>query len=440
MTLSARLGGLLICCISWLSGAAAAVEPIAVPVLSARVTDLTATLSGEQKGGIESELRGIEQSTGAQLAVLLVPTTKPESIEQYSLRVVEQWRLGRKGRDDGVLLLVAKNDRKLRIEVGYGLEGAIPDAAARRVIDETIAPRFKAGDFAGGLVAGIHQLAGMIAGQGGADAAKDSQAATAAPPREDTVAAPLMLDLVRDMSGTLDPDFTWRMSQRLREFYDSGRTMPVFVLVVPSTGGEPIDDYTKRVLRHWGETAQLDVDRSLLMVIARDERTAHAEAGEGLRARLPPGAMLSLVAEVAAPPLAKGDIGATVEAVVPAIERMIDDAMANKPMSEIVSEASDNYAIAGLVALVVVGTILRWVIGPLLGGLTMGGFVGAGAWFLSGELTVGLIAGAVAFVFVLVGVSNWISIFASGSGGGRSGGGFSGGGGSFGGGGASGSW
>ena len=168
---------------------------------------------------------------------------------------------------------------------------------------------------------------------------------------------------------------------------------------------------------------------------------AHAEAGDGLRSKLAPGALEALAGEVVAAPLAKGDIAGAVEAAMPAIEKIVDDALANKSVTEVVAENSENYAVAGLIALVVLGTILRWVAGPLLGGLSMGGLVGAGVWFLSGEMQVALIAGAIAFVFVLVGVSNWISIFGSGGGGGgRSGGGFSGGGGSFGGGGASGGW
>ncbi|MCP5268989.1 MAG: YgcG family protein [Zoogloeaceae bacterium] len=136
-----------------------------IPALKARVTDLTGTLSAEQQARLEGRLAAFEQQKGAQLAVLLVPTTQPEVIEQYSIRVVEQWQLGRKGVDDGVLLLVAKQDRKLRIEVGYGLEGALNDATARRIIAEIITPRFKAGDFAGGIEAGVESIVAVIDGE-----------------------------------------------------------------------------------------------------------------------------------------------------------------------------------------------------------------------------------------------------------------------------------
>ena len=136
-----------------------------VPALKTRVTDLTGTLDAAARQALESRLAQLEKARGAQLAVLLVSTTQPESIEQYALRVAETWKLGRKGVDDGVLLLVAKDDRTLRIEVGYGLEGAIPDAMAKRVIEEVIVPRFKQGDLSGGIDAGVNALVRLIEGE-----------------------------------------------------------------------------------------------------------------------------------------------------------------------------------------------------------------------------------------------------------------------------------
>jgi uncharacterized protein len=138
---------------------------VAVPPLKARVTDLTGTLTASQRDTLESELRAFEASKGSQVAVLIVPTTKPEAIEQYSIRVAETWKLGRKGIDDGVLLLVAKDDRELRIEAGYGLEGVIPDAVAKRVVSEIIIPYFRQGDFYGGIHAGVARLIRLIDGE-----------------------------------------------------------------------------------------------------------------------------------------------------------------------------------------------------------------------------------------------------------------------------------
>ncbi|MBI5751786.1 MAG: TPM domain-containing protein [Hydrogenophilales bacterium] len=138
---------------------------VVVPPLAARVTDLTQTLSAQQQQALAQKLAAFEAQKGSQIAVLIVPTTKPEEIEQYSIRVAEAWKLGRKGIDDGVLLLIAKEDRALRIEVGYGLEGVIPDIAAKRIIEEIITPRFRSGDFYGGIEQGVERLIGLIKGE-----------------------------------------------------------------------------------------------------------------------------------------------------------------------------------------------------------------------------------------------------------------------------------
>jgi uncharacterized protein len=138
---------------------------VAVPPLQARVTDLTGTLDAGQKSALEQKLAAFEKRKGAQIAVLMLPTTQPETIEQYAVRVEESWKLGRKGVDDGALLVVAKDDRKLRIETGYGLEGVLPDAIAKRIISDDIVPRFKQGDFYGGISAGIDRMLGVIDGE-----------------------------------------------------------------------------------------------------------------------------------------------------------------------------------------------------------------------------------------------------------------------------------
>lgn len=138
---------------------------VSVPPLTGRVTDQTATLTAEQKATLEQTLQAFEARKGSQIAVLIVPTTAPETIEQYALRVAEQWKLGRKKVDDGAVLVVAKDDRALRIEVGYGLEGALNDATSKRIISEIITPRFKQGDFYGGIAAGVDQIIRVIDGE-----------------------------------------------------------------------------------------------------------------------------------------------------------------------------------------------------------------------------------------------------------------------------------
>lgn len=138
---------------------------VAVPPLKGRVTDLTGTLKPEQVASLEQLLRSFEARKGSQIAVLIVPTTAPETVEQYALRVGEQWKIGRKKIDDGAILVVAKDDRALRIEVGYGLEGALNDATASRIIREVIVPRFREGDFFGGISAGVDRMIRVIDGE-----------------------------------------------------------------------------------------------------------------------------------------------------------------------------------------------------------------------------------------------------------------------------------
>lgn len=150
---------------AWGPAGAAVAGTVPVPPMRALVTDLTGTLTSGQRDAIETRLRQFGERKGSQLAVLMVPTTTPETIEAYSLRVVEQWKVGRKKVDDGVLLLVAKDDRAVRIEVGYGLEGALPDATAKRIISEVIVPRFRNGDYYGGIDSGLDRIMRSVDGE-----------------------------------------------------------------------------------------------------------------------------------------------------------------------------------------------------------------------------------------------------------------------------------
>ena len=174
MTRSARRARVLAgFALLWLIGLglhAVAQGLLAIPKLSARVTDLTGTLTAEQQSALEQKLAAFEAAKGAQLAVLIVPTTKPEEIEQYSIRVVDQWKLGRgtvngKRVDDGALLIIAKDDHRIRIEVGYGLEGVLTDAMSNRIISETITPAFREGNFYGGIDGGLDQMMKLVEGE-----------------------------------------------------------------------------------------------------------------------------------------------------------------------------------------------------------------------------------------------------------------------------------
>ena len=140
-------------------------EPVSIPELTGRVVDRAGVLSREAIGTLNSKLSALEQEKGAQIVVLTVPTTKPEPIEAFSIRVADAWKIGRKGVDDGILVLVATEDHRVRIEVGYGLEGAIPDIYAKRIIRETIIPRFRRGDLEGGILAGVDRLGQLVRGE-----------------------------------------------------------------------------------------------------------------------------------------------------------------------------------------------------------------------------------------------------------------------------------
>ncbi|HEV7985374.1 MAG TPA: YgcG family protein [Steroidobacteraceae bacterium] len=140
-----------------------ALQPI--PKLEARVTDLTGTLTAAQQAELEQKLKDFEAQKGAQIAVLLLPSTQPEQIEQYSIRLVEAWKLGRKKVDDGALLIIAKNDRAVRIENGYGLEGVLTDAASNRIIEDTMVPLLRQGQYFAAISAGVDQMMRLIDGE-----------------------------------------------------------------------------------------------------------------------------------------------------------------------------------------------------------------------------------------------------------------------------------
>lgn len=156
-----RLFVILLCLCAYLPAHA----EVAVPALSQRVTDLSGTLAPDTVARLENTLAQFEAAKGSQIAVLILPTTEPEDISQFGIRVAEQWKIGRKGVDDGAILIVAKDDRAVRIEVGYGLEGVLPDAITKRIIEEDIVPRFKQGDFSGGVEAGVSRMMRLIEGE-----------------------------------------------------------------------------------------------------------------------------------------------------------------------------------------------------------------------------------------------------------------------------------
>lgn len=147
------------------AAASAAAAPLEVPFLAGRIQDQADLLGEDFEAELESRLERLEAETGAQVAVLTIPSLEGDPIEDFSIRVVDTWELGREGIDDGVLILIARDDRRMRIEVGYGLEGALTDAQAGRIIDRLMAPRFREGDFEGGVGAAVGAVAAAVRGE-----------------------------------------------------------------------------------------------------------------------------------------------------------------------------------------------------------------------------------------------------------------------------------
>ncbi len=161
MAMRSTLLAVLLCAARFAFGA----DLAPVPQLQSPVTDLTSTLSASERDQLDQRLRQFETQKGTQIAVLIVATTQPETIGQYSMRVVEAAKLGRRKIDDGILLLVARDDRAVRIEVGYGLEGAVPDVMANRIIQQVIVPRFRASDYYGGINEAVTRLIALVQGE-----------------------------------------------------------------------------------------------------------------------------------------------------------------------------------------------------------------------------------------------------------------------------------
>lgn len=200
-----RICSRLIVWLCLLPGFVWAADAVPVPELRAPVTDLTQTLSPDQINTLDTTLRALQTRKGSQLAILLLPTTQPEAIEQYSIRVVDAWKLGRKDADDGVLLLVAKDDRAVRIEVGYGLEGVLNDATTNRIIRQLIVPQFKVGNYYQGISDASTRIIQLIDGE-----VLPEPAASAAPDKSKNLPWPLLIfgvvvggSLLRSMLGRL---------------------------------------------------------------------------------------------------------------------------------------------------------------------------------------------------------------------------------------------
>ena len=233
---------------------AAAADLQVIPALTAHVVDTAGLLQDAQRGELDRRLWQFEKARGSQIVVLILPTTQPESIEEFSIRVFDAWKLGRKQANDGILILVAVRDRKLRIDTGYGLEGAIPDAIAKRIVTEIIAPKFRGGDPYAGLAAGIEQIEKLVEGERLPPAGKVRPTQSAQPGQGDfaemlvfgiiaatIVGSVLSLVLGRFLGGLatggLVGFIAWFMTSSLLVMIGSGVLVFLYVLVTAGRGG-----------------------------------------------------------------------------------------------------------------------------------------------------------------------------------------------------------
>ena len=259
---------------------------IPVPSLGARVTDQTGTLSRGDAQALEDKLAAFEQGKGGQIAVLIVPTTGAETIELYSIRVVDQWKLGRKGFDDGVLLLVAKDDHKVRIEVGRGYEGVLPDAIANRIIDGFITPKFLGHDYAGGLNDGVDRIIGVVNGGSLPQPAQVASGAAAEPAAAGAPIPPLTGHVV-NQTTLITAAQALELEQKLAKYQaDKGRR--IAILLAMDIGTESCEDYAQRVFKAWNLGSAAVRDDGVLVAECEQPFGHRIVVGRDLQATITP--------------------------------------------------------------------------------------------------------------------------------------------------------
>ena len=452
---------------------------VPVPPLTAHVNDVAGLLKPDQAQALEAKLASFEDDKGGQVAVLIVPTTGDETIEQYSIRVVDAWKLGRKGVDDGVLVLVAKDDRKVRIEVGRGYEGVLPDVIANRIIDGFITPKFLAGDYAGGLNDGVDRIIGVVNGESLPQPPKVAGSPAVAVPAG--VSIPSLVGHVVNQTTLITPAQARYLDGKLAKFEaDKGRK--IAILLASDIGNESCDDYAQRVFKAWNLGGDGSRDAGVLIAECEEPFGHLMVVGRDLQGTITPAIADRIYSEDMVLKMISGDEVGGLQA---GVDRIIDlengKPMPAKPENSFGWETAADWFSPpplGTWTVTLVGMIfLFFVTAALLGWKSV--FVRGGCTFL----TVGavpLIAGSgigFALIFAIPAafmaaifeheegpepkwdsyssssrrsssVSGW-SIFGSILGmvassalssGGSGGGGFRGGGGGFSGGGASGSW
>lgn len=322
-----------------LCGAAHAEVPI--PPWNKFATDLTGTLTPEQLLTLNQQLAVLEARKGAQFAVLIVPTAQPEGTFQFGMRVFESWKPGRKGVDDGLLFVVAKNDGKYRILTGYGMEGVLPDAKLKHLAADILDPHFKRGEFYVGIEAFVSAVITVVESEPLPPPAEHSPIWYASMKPQDAVPIPPWTQPIIDLTGTLDPGQMNALNKRLDAFeYRKGAQ--IGVLIVPSTRTENIAQFTRRVWETW-QLGRDGIDDGVIVALAKDDKQLNITPGMGLEKVLDNAKLAEILNEFITPNLMLGEYDTGIGQGVEAIMKVIDTVHLPPPDHSLMASISRSF-------------------------------------------------------------------------------------------------
>lgn len=323
----------------WLCGTAHADVPI--PPLTKFAIDLTGTLTPEQLLALNQKLAFLEGDKGAQFAVLIVPTTQPETVFQFGMRVFDSWKLGRKGVDDGLLWVISADNGKWHILTGYGLEGVIPDVKVKHIAEEFIDPHFKRGEIYTGIDKAVTALIKVVESEPLPPPSGHSQIWSRSIVPQDAVTIPSWTQPVIDLTGTLDPGQMNALNKRLKDFeYRKGAQ--IGVLIVPTTRTENTTQFIRRVWETW-QLGRDEINDGVIMVVAKDDKQMNIAPGLGLEKVLDTAKLAEILNGIIAPNLMVGEYDAGIGDGVDAIIKVVDSVPLPPPDHSLMASISRNF-------------------------------------------------------------------------------------------------
>lgn len=315
---------------------------VAIPPWTQYAIDLTGTLTPQQLQALNQRLAALEARKGAQIGVLIVPTTRPEAHFQFTMRVFESWKPGRKGIDDGLLLMVAKNDDYYFLMTGYGMEGAVPDVKARHIVTDIIIPRVKSAGYYAGIDAGLSALIEIVDKEPLPPPVRDhssDECSGEKPPGG--VAIPPWTQHVIDLDGALDPGRLQALNRRL-EAYEYRKGAQIGVLIVPTSYPESIEQFAMRVCGTW-KLGRDGVDDGVLVTMSRDDKQLNITVGRGLEKVLDNAKLAQILNEIIAPNLMLSEFDAGIGEGVEAIIKVVDTVPLTPPDHSLMASVSRNF-------------------------------------------------------------------------------------------------